>query len=482
MACSINDGFISTIDYSVNFNLHSRVITVTDLSTGPNLGDITSYVVTIGFPTGSSTDITVTVGGTGTGTMSSVGGVVAIGLYTISAAVTDSVDTYTCDKDDLNICQPQQCEGTQNSDGCLVPSVTFKCNNNYLLYVDRTNYKYQSIRASSITYDVYAVDPDLTVIANHVNVSTFTSSPIVNGRYVFTISNTAVYSFGSGVTVSIVYAVSNKQYFAACNVNLCDAKCAIEDVYAQYQLVKGNGSTQAVDLANKLAQLNSLFMIATLQQSCGDDGLSDTILEIEKVARVKCSCGCGTATSTSAVCCDQTIVIDVDPGLDVTQTTAGDTTTFTLENTRTPAINSSNGSSNNLSISTGTAGQDVTDTFSYLDYYTVSIPISFESGEQGTNQIYLYGKFKIVALRGCVTKVIAGTDAGTVTCKINGTSVTNGVLTFPLSSALNTIVTATPSALNTYSTFGLIDVELTSQKTTVGGKAIITLVYQRNGF
>ncbi len=332
MACTINDGFISTIDYSVNFNLHSRVITVTDLSTGTDLGDITSYIVTIGFPTGSSTNISVTVGGTGTGTIPSVGGVVAIGLYTISAAVTDSVDTYTCVKPSQNICKPFQCDTTvKNSDGCLVPSVTFRCNDNYMLYVDRTDYTYQSVRASTITYDVYAVDADLTVIANHVNVSTFTDSPIVNGRYVFTISNTAVYDFGNGITVSVVYAVSNKQYFAACNVNLCDAKCAIEDVYAQYQLVKGSGSTQAVQLANQLAQLNSLFMIATLQQSCGDDGLSDTILEIEKVAGVKCSCGCGTATSSLPLCCDQTIVItSPDDSITINQVTAGDTTTFQL--------------------------------------------------------------------------------------------------------------------------------------------------------
>jgi hypothetical protein len=73
-----------------------------------------------------------------------------------------------------------------------------------------------------------------------------------------------------------------------------------------------------------------------------------------------------------------------------------------------------------------------------------------------------------------VTKAIAATDSATITCKNDaGTTMTGGVLTFPASSTLNTTATGTISANNTFVSGD--ELFFTSAKTTVGGKALITI-------
>lgn len=112
---------------------------------------------------------------------------------------------------------------------------------------------------------------------------------------------------------------------------------------------------------------------------------------------------------------------------------------------------------------------------------TVSIPVSFEASEQGDNEILMPDGHEILYIWGCVTKAIAGTDNATVTVKISDVGVTNGVLTFSPGAAINSTVSATPTANNEIgSTPGSYqDVQLVSAKATAGGKAMVTMVYKR---
>lgn len=111
------------------------------------------------------------------------------------------------------------------------------------------------------------------------------------------------------------------------------------------------------------------------------------------------------------------------------------------------------------------------------DSLTWTIPVSFETGEQCNNTTIIPSKCTITGISATVKKALSNTDAGTITAKINGVAVTTGVITIPLSSALNTTVAVTPSAANIATTGQTLT--LLTEKTTAGGKAIVTVTYTR---
>lgn len=109
----------------------------------------------------------------------------------------------------------------------------------------------------------------------------------------------------------------------------------------------------------------------------------------------------------------------------------------------------------------------------------LNFTVSFETGEQCDNKIIMPYAGTVTSLYGIVVKALSGTDAGTVTPKNQGgTTMTSGVLTFPLSSALNTAVTATPTANNTFVAGDVLS--FTSAKTTVAGKILLSITIERS--
>lgn len=112
-----------------------------------------------------------------------------------------------------------------------------------------------------------------------------------------------------------------------------------------------------------------------------------------------------------------------------------------------------------------------------LKYWQVVMPISWEAGEQCNNVFYTRNSLTISKAYLSVTKAIAGTDDATATIQINGVGVTNGVITVTASSALNTVFSCTPTALNTYLTGGTdVALQVVTAKTTAGGKGLITIL------
>jgi hypothetical protein len=107
----------------------------------------------------------------------------------------------------------------------------------------------------------------------------------------------------------------------------------------------------------------------------------------------------------------------------------------------------------------------------------IVIPVSFESGEQCGNIIRINYKFTITKAYYTVTKQLSGTDDGTITLYINIVPVTTGVLTIPASTNVDIQNSVNPSANNSGTAFDTISA--VTQKTTVGGKALITLFIQR---
>jgi len=87
----------------------------------------------------------------------------------------------------------------------------------------------------------------------------------------------------------------------------------------------------------------------------------------------------------------------------------------------------------------------------------------------------------VIYLGAKVTKALAGTDAGTITGAIgqNGvfTAITNGVITIPLSTAIDTRVEVLPTAAHRV-TAGH-EIRFTAAKTTAGGKAVLSVYFER---
>lgn len=115
--------------------------------------------------------------------------------------------------------------------------------------------------------------------------------------------------------------------------------------------------------------------------------------------------------------------------------------------------------------------------YTNLSYEFETIPVSFESGEQCKNRVYVPYGFRLYEIRAIVTKALAGTNAGTITVSINGGATTPSVLSLPASSALDYEDVITFTAGNQYSSGAHID--MTTAKVTAGGKALLTLKLKR---
>ncbi len=105
------------------------------------------------------------------------------------------------------------------------------------------------------------------------------------------------------------------------------------------------------------------------------------------------------------------------------------------------------------------------------------VPVSFETGEQGAAKVYFPSSVTVTKVRTTVTKALAGTDAGTVTgANATGAS-TGGQTSHAASAAIGNEQSATPTTNNTVDAGSFY--QLTSAKTTAGGKALVTIEYKQ---
>lgn len=105
----------------------------------------------------------------------------------------------------------------------------------------------------------------------------------------------------------------------------------------------------------------------------------------------------------------------------------------------------------------------------------IAVPMSFESNEQGAYRVYFPFAVKITKILSGVVKAIAGSDNGTITGANSTGNSTGGVVTHDASDAIGTRETATPTTNNRVAAGSYY--QLTSAKSTAGGKAIVTLEF-----
>lgn len=108
----------------------------------------------------------------------------------------------------------------------------------------------------------------------------------------------------------------------------------------------------------------------------------------------------------------------------------------------------------------------------------MTVPVSFEAGEQCKYFIKIPFSCTVIGMLAACTKAIAATDNGTITLvNAAGVGMTTGVITFTASDPLETMYSVTPSANNVVAAGDLIRV--VTLKTTAGGKALISLTLLR---
>lgn len=108
---------------------------------------------------------------------------------------------------------------------------------------------------------------------------------------------------------------------------------------------------------------------------------------------------------------------------------------------------------------------------------SVTVPLSFETGEQAATKLFFDYPVKITKIRGIVTKAIAASDNGTVTgANATGNS-TAGVITATAADALAVEYAVSPTSNNTVAAGSYY--KLTTAKSTAGGKVLVTLEFQR---
>jgi hypothetical protein len=107
----------------------------------------------------------------------------------------------------------------------------------------------------------------------------------------------------------------------------------------------------------------------------------------------------------------------------------------------------------------------------------VTLDMSFEASEQTVTKIYFPMKVTIAKIRSIVMLEVAATDDGTITGANSVGNSNAGVVTVAASSALNAEDSATPDT-NVVVAAGSY-YQLTSAKSTAGGKVLVTLEYTR---
>lgn len=114
-----------------------------------------------------------------------------------------------------------------------------------------------------------------------------------------------------------------------------------------------------------------------------------------------------------------------------------------------------------------------------LKYDIVTLKVTFETNEQCTYRIKMPYAGTVEEIYAQCVHPISATNDGTITPKNNGgTTMTDGVITFPASSPLETAYTVTPSANNTFVSGDLL--QFTTAKSNAGGKVQLSIKILRS--
>jgi len=370
MGLVINSANIVEFDFSVNYNLNSEEVTMISETTYQIGG--AANVIGINFsitsPSGDTyydntnfllPDISPSAQLPFSKDMITFAGSVQYGIWTIVGSIKDEDGTiYTLTKTQ-DICKPKTNSSTQGSDSYATVGVSLDCNQNLLIYQDKTTYTYQGVKSSSVVYSGIMQYPASAELSNLAFASSFfVDSPVYDGNYIFTVDNIATYEFDNLQSVTISYTAT-KTFKAQC-VSLCNIRCAFEKYFAVYTTALANGSKNLNTIKDNMLSLVGYIKSAEFAISCGGDA-SDSITAIEDITGYECDCGCGQGVARGVFSMQNIIVKAGEGDITVSTSTVGKTTTFTINDIT-------------YVIETNTSGVTITtDTVGGVNTYTIDV-------------------------------------------------------------------------------------------------------------
>lgn len=164
------------------------------------------------------------------------------------------------------------------------------------------------INTDNTTYAVNGVEPTKvfqhTVVypieANRANETYATQvvelryPKVYNGVYQNKIQTTLTYEFSDGLVVTDLL-VGIENFEVACDVNLCNITCALNDLNTSYQQAAATDLTLARGLYDKLNRALQLRDLYLQNQACGNNTqASNYLTEIYNVTGSNANCSCGT--------------------------------------------------------------------------------------------------------------------------------------------------------------------------------------------
>lgn len=414
MSVPVNSATTNYYDYSVSYNYYNRTVTIEDASSYVGAG-VGSQTYTFTTPSGTVLTGTITPSAPVplVFNMGYMGASIQVGNYSIAGVFTDADDaTYALTKT-TNLCLPKQNSSSTAANGCVTLGWTVRCIDNLIIVADQTPFVLTVngtvYTSTDVTYGITCVNPLGVILATNADIPSFQITPIVNGGYNININDTAVFSVGDLVTVTVHFVLLGTIKQAQCNINLCDVYCAVDAVYKQWLAVQGTGSIQERTLKEKWTQLAFLIGEAQIAITCGND-LDAILAQIEAISGVACSCGCGVSNVNQGVnvALGQNIVIQGGDNITVDSITTGNTTTFTI-----------NGyayiiESDTLTVTSTTVGTTIT--------YQLEESGKVKADSTDTAAGYLYNK-----LESQDSSVVI-TDDTTGTHQVDLAAVTGGIL------------------------------------------------------
>lgn len=116
---------------------------------------------------------------------------------------------------------------------------------------------------------------------------------VYNGVYQNKIQTTLTYEFSDGLVVTDL-VVGLENFEVACDVNLCNITCALNDLNTSYQQAAATDLTLARTLYDKLNRALQLRDLYLQNQACGNNTeASNYLTEIYNVTGSSASCSCG---------------------------------------------------------------------------------------------------------------------------------------------------------------------------------------------
>lgn len=332
---------ISIFDFTIETDLSTNQINIDDNSTyiGGGAALVQGIDFTITSPLGTTVwtnssyappDILPSAPVTFTKNLPTFNGQLEFGQFVVTGVIKDQSGVlYSLTKSYI-VCKPNQDELGNYGVANVIYRVD--CKNAKIIVSDSSTYIYNSLQAVSVsrTTTVYP-PPQYSLSPIVMTAQYFNVTPMYIGEYTLNFVSTATYNLGNGVTVVVPYKYL-VNFPVQCDINLCDAYCALETIDAQYRNLANLNPTQAKDLQNTIQSANTQIELINIGIACAFD-VSNHVNILNELLNVKCNCSCGgqVPQQPTSICCDKDIAMEAGCGdMSVTSSTVGNLTTWTF--------------------------------------------------------------------------------------------------------------------------------------------------------